>query len=140
MELVQTIDTENLSGDYTKILESVCNTLYGFLINSNLDEEIGYSNTANMTITYKIKEKKERKKDRLKNLKKYKLIKEDDKIIKNHNKCDICLNKYKIGEYKRQLHYCDHFFHKKCIDKWFYISKNMECPLCRTSYCDLQLH
>jgi len=139
MELIQTIDTDNLSGDYTKILESVCNTLYNFLMNQNLNDILEFSNNANMTITYKIKKFDLKKKEKLKYLKKYRRIKINDPLINDHTKCDICLNTYQIGEYKRILHYCNHVFHRKCIDKWLYMSKNMECPLCRTSYCELQL-
>ena len=141
MEIIQTIDTDNLSGDYTNILESVCNTLYSFLTNQHLNDILELSNNANMTITYKISKITEgvKKKEKLKNLEKYKLIKKCDNLIVKNKKCDICLDNYKIGEYKRKLHYCNHTFHRKCIDKWLHISKNMECPLCRTSYCDLQL-
>ena len=38
-------------------------------------------------------------------------------------------------EYKRELKKCQHAFHKKCIDKWFYQnSENMSCPICRKNY------
>ena len=46
--------------------------------------------------------------------------------------CPICLEKYKIGEYKRKLHFCNHIFHKKCIDKW--LINNINCPICRKDY------
>lgn len=139
MQLIQTINTDNLSGDYSNILESVCNTLYNFLINNNLNDEFGYSNNALLTINYKIKIKNNKKKIIFKNLQKYKRINKNDELIINKDICNICHNQYKIGEYKRILHYCNHIFHRKCIDKWLCKSKNMDCPLCRTTYCDIQL-
>lgn len=141
MEVIQTIDTNNFCGDYTNILESVCNTLYSFLNNPNLNDMLEISNNANLVITYKIRKTNNRmtKTVKLKHLEKYRLIKKSDDLILNNTKCHICLDNYKVGEYKRILHYCNHTFHRKCIDQWLYISKNMECPLCRTSYCDLYL-
>ena len=55
------------------------------------------------------------------------ISKMDDVIIKNEQ-CIICLEKYKIREYKRQLP-CQHHFHKKCIDKW--LKTKNGCPCCR---------
>jgi hypothetical protein len=54
-------------------------------------------------------------------------IKKNDIII-NEN-CLICMEKYKIQEFKRLLPNCKHCFHKKCIDKW--LKKNASCPICR---------
>ena len=54
-------------------------------------------------------------------------IKKNDTII-NEN-CLICMEKYKIQEFKRLLPNCKHCFHKKCIDKW--LKKNASCPVCR---------
>ena len=54
-------------------------------------------------------------------------IKKDDSIL--NEKCLICIENYKINELKRVLPKCQHFFHKKCIDKWF--KKNASCPICR---------
>lgn len=69
--------------------------------------------------------------NQLKNrLEHYKKIKGNDNIL--DKECPICLEKYKIGEYKRKLHFCNHIFHKKCIDKWFI--NNIKCPICRTDY------
>jgi hypothetical protein len=49
--------------------------------------------------------------------------------------CSICHDKFKTGEYFRKLPICNHIYHKKCIDKWFITdSKNMRCPICRTSH------
>ena len=54
-------------------------------------------------------------------------LKENDFAL-NEN-CLVCLEKYKILEYKRVLPNCKHYFHKKCIDKW--LKKNASCPICR---------
>lgn len=58
----------------------------------------------------------------------YKQIKMDDPLLKE--KCSICLEEYKIKEYKRSL-FCNHVFHKKCCDRW--LKKNDSCPICRNS-------
>lgn len=52
----------------------------------------------------------------------------------NHylNECIICLDSLNHKQYKRILPHCNHFFHKKCIDKWFL--KNSCCPICRFNY------
>jgi hypothetical protein len=48
--------------------------------------------------------------------------------------CSICIEKVKCSEYVRGLQ-CGHKYHKKCIDKWFRVSINVneeiQCPLCR---------
>lgn len=54
--------------------------------------------------------------------------------IKNNNDilnecCFICMEKYKLSEYKRELPNCKHYYHKKCIDKW--LKKKATCPNCR---------
>jgi len=54
-------------------------------------------------------------------------IKNNDTIIEEN--CFICMEKYNINEYKRQLPLCKHYFHKKCIDKW--LKRNASCPICR---------
>lgn len=61
-----------------------------------------------------------------KKLGKYEKIKENDVLL--NTECAICLDKYEIGKYKRELK-CKHIFHKKCVDKW--IKKNENCPVCR---------
>ena len=42
--------------------------------------------------------------------------------------CIICIEDFKENDIIRELS-CDHFFHQKCIDKWF--ESNKKCPLCR---------
>jgi hypothetical protein len=54
-------------------------------------------------------------------------IKKDDHIV--NESCLICIEKYNVGEFKRYLPKCNHYFHKKCIDKW--LRKNASCPICR---------
>ena len=54
-------------------------------------------------------------------------IKNNDPLLEES--CLICYDKYKTGEYKRILPKCNHFFHKKCVDKW--LKKNSTCPICR---------
>lgn len=56
-----------------------------------------------------------------------------EKIKKNDNilceNCFICMDNYKCSQLKRELPYCKHYFHKKCIDKW--LKKKASCPICR---------
>jgi Ring finger domain len=59
-------------------------------------------------------------------------IKKDDPLIVNEEECYICFEKYKERELKRKLPKCNHYFHKKCIDKW--LKSKSTCPHCR---CDL---
>lgn len=40
--------------------------------------------------------------------------------------CIICLGDIKKGKYLA----CNHYFHKKCINKW--LKNNNNCPMCRT--------
>ena len=56
-------------------------------------------------------------------------------LVYNTDTCSICYEHFKLNEYYRILPICKHFFHKKCIDMWFYNDiKNMKCPICRTSH------
>jgi len=54
-------------------------------------------------------------------------IKKEDTII--HESCFICMENYKVSQFKRELPNCKHCFHKKCVDKW--LKKNASCPVCR---------
>ncbi len=47
--------------------------------------------------------------------------------------CSICHENYKDKELYRELKQCGHFFHKKCVDEWFFKSKSYSCPLCRNN-------
>lgn len=60
-------------------------------------------------------------------------------VIKNHpnysndtTQCAICLDNTDDNDYVRILPKCKHFFHKKCVDKWF--RDNDSCPTCRHNY------
>lgn len=48
--------------------------------------------------------------------------------------CTICCETVKQKEYIRELP-CKHMYHKRCIDRWLYVSINenedITCPLCR---------
>jgi len=48
--------------------------------------------------------------------------------------CHICLSEIKESEWIRKLPNCNHYFHKKCIDKW--LKKNVCCPMCRRNQID----
>lgn len=55
---------------------------------------------------------------------------------KNHlnQECSICTDKFKEKEGLRILK-CNHYFHKKCIDKWL-IKGSETCPICRRNPFD----
>jgi len=43
--------------------------------------------------------------------------------------CSICQENYTEGQAIRSITYCNHNFHKSCIDQWF--ERNVHCPVCR---------
>ena len=43
--------------------------------------------------------------------------------------CSICQDTFKTDQPIRRLNYCDHSFHKTCVDTWF--QTNVKCPMCR---------
>lgn len=51
------------------------------------------------------------------------------------NQCAICQAGFEIGEERRTLSYCDHEFHRACIDPWF--QQNVHCPVCRHDVRDM---
>ncbi len=61
-------------------------------------------------------------------------IKKDDPLLADEESCFICFEKYKEKELKRKLPHCNHFFHKKCIDKW--LKNKSTCPHCRIDLMD----
>ena len=61
-------------------------------------------------------------------------IKKDDPLLVDEESCFICFEKYKEKELKRKLPHCNHFFHKKCIDKW--LKNKSTCPHCRIDLMD----
>ena len=67
---------------------------------------------------------KELRKRQMKNLPKYKKVKNECEC-----ECPICIEPLSKGEYYRELA-CKHTFHKKCIDRWFK-KDHSDCPMCR---------
>jgi hypothetical protein len=43
--------------------------------------------------------------------------------------CSICQDSLRINEVARHLNYCNHVFHRGCIDTWY--QRNVNCPVCR---------
>jgi hypothetical protein len=43
--------------------------------------------------------------------------------------CAICQDEMNEGNQIRKINYCNHIFHKDCIDIWF--NRNAYCPTCR---------
>jgi hypothetical protein len=54
----------------------------------------------------------------------------DQEDADNNNKycCSVCLQNYRLGEYKKILP-CFHNFHESCIDQW--LLQNGSCPICK---------
>lgn len=47
--------------------------------------------------------------------------------------CVVCLDQLEEGDYCRVL-FCEHVFHKRCIDSWWLQKPNsmeLKCPMCR---------
>ena len=118
------------------IPERIINALVNYFqrtIENNPDELI----TVALTIGYDQRQedsnilKNNSIRESLTHLESYKKVKSSDEELKQE--CVICLEKYEVGQYKRQLHKCKHVFHKKCIDKWL-VKVKMECPICRCDY------
>lgn len=109
--------------DTREFIETV---VFGISNNSEIEETAIYlfSNTP------QYHEEKINKKTLLKKLRISKYFK-----CKNTKlKCTICLENVKRVEFIREL-YCNHKFHKKCIDNWLHTlylnDKTLKCPLCR---------
>lgn len=45
--------------------------------------------------------------------------------------CCVCLCRFKEDEDVSELCYCQHLFHKVCLEKWF-DNQHTTCPLCRS--------
>ena len=43
--------------------------------------------------------------------------------------CAICQDNQSVGSEWRILRYCNHRFHRACVDTWF--QQNVHCPVCR---------
>ncbi|XP_060215696.1 probable E3 ubiquitin-protein ligase XERICO [Lycium barbarum] len=50
----------------------------------------------------------------------------------NQVECCVCLNRFK-GEEKVSELSCKHFFHTRCLDRWF-DNQHTTCPLCRSIF------
>ena len=50
--------------------------------------------------------------------------------INEKSTCNICLLDINYNDIIRTLN-CEHFYHAKCIDKWF--EKKSSCPMCRNN-------
>ena len=129
-------DSPNISLDQTivEIIESSLRNLQPSLFEDhNINETMTTFSTIADIILYNGSENYNRnvitKNDINKSLGSYTRIKNNDTLLLNNESCSICLSKYKLGEYKRELK-CNHNFHKKCVDKWFKKDKQ-ECPICR---------
>ena len=60
------------------------------------------------------------------------------KFDSNGCECSICFQQFQKNDFYRELDGCQHMFHKKCIDEWFFQSKSYSCPLCRKNPYSLQ--
>jgi hypothetical protein len=56
----------------------------------------------------------------------------DDQNPLSDCECPICIDKITDTDFVRLLPKCNHYFHKKCVDKWF--KTNDTCPCCRHVY------
>ncbi len=45
------------------------------------------------------------------------------------SQCMVCLENFIVGQELRKIDFCNHIFHKSCIDTWF--ERNVRCPMCR---------
>lgn len=62
-------------------------------------------------------------------LRRFKLVKYKDIVIKDSDSCLICFDVYNDEDDIRIL-FCNHFFHQKCVDKWL-CEQSSKCPYCR---------
>ncbi|XP_047938343.1 putative RING-H2 finger protein ATL21A [Salvia hispanica] len=49
--------------------------------------------------------------------------------------CTVCLEEYSPQDVIRCIPSCHHYFHSKCIERWF--QDNNTCPVCRNSIIDV---
>jgi len=109
------------------------NILSQFINRSNINSIYNihrYSNDGSFICSIKVKTKKQ---NMLEHLDKPNKIKNSSPLLDEY--CSICFSLYKENEYQRILGNCGHYFHKKCIDKWFKKNEDsMNCPICRKNY------
>ena len=131
MEYIHSHNLGNIN-NYDDIIQSIKNTnKYDRLIIVNDDAEY---TTAIIDLGDNKVEKKITKKDFTFHLPSYKKVNK----YKTGNICTICQEPLKENEYYRELQGCEHCFHKKCIDEWFYKSMSYVCPLCRKNPLSLE--
>lgn len=124
---------QNTNYTHTVSIEEEFLNLINFMVNNSIFNTLITAISDNSEFSIILRKKVPKLNDLLEHLGKYNKIKNNDKIL--GNKCSICFEEYKVGEYKRCLENCQHIYHKKCIDKWFKRNwQNMNCPLCRTNY------
>ena len=94
---------------------------------------IDESDNDNTTAIYELTEKEDKitKNEFTAKLPKMKKLKDDE--LGTNNNCTICQSKIVKNEYYRKLEGCNHIFHKKCIDQWFFKTMDYNCPLCRNN-------
>ena len=143
------INTNNINLDDIQniIINLPFNTSFQFRLNliSQIHNDYNHINNTNTNflVTFNIhsvpiinNKKNEiiKRKKLIKQNSSYKKINKNDNLLCSNSKCTICLDKYKEGEFKRELPKCNHIFHKKCIDPWLLHSKKMDCPICRKKF------
>jgi len=120
------------NNDIMSEAEYVLYNIFNYMVGNNIMNTYVTSIDDENEITIIIKSKQSQKM-MLDHLEKPLKICKGDKIT--DEMCNICFSNYKENEYKRVLKKCGHYFHKKCIDKWFCKNKdNMNCPICRENY------
>jgi len=115
--------------------EIILYNMIQYIISHDIFDTYVLSSDNNHEYKVIIKTHKETSKDLLQHLGKHVVIGKNDNVLTENEQCNICFDTFKQKEHKRVLSKCGHYFHKKCIDKWFIKNKRMmNCPLCRTNY------
>ena len=78
-----------------EVYEMICSTIYKLMKNSTIYEYDSDSKHELICISYDLNNNEETKEE----IPKYRLIKKDDKLIKDEEKCVICLEKYTYEKY-----------------------------------------
>ena len=52
---------------------------------------------------------------------------------KKTTECMVCLSAYNKNDEIIQIKHCSHFFHKRCLDKWWH-KYQQNCPCCRYEF------